>query len=191
MTVSAAVADRSSKRPLCAPSCIESIVDNIVGNPYPIRPLRHWEADPFVFNKFVIAPVAPLLLPCGPPTILRAVIPIVIYPVKRRSIGLVRHVGYKVRKAISPPVTNPNPPSPIEAICCIVRVVTSTNHALPCAVQRMMRQTMSSMRTDCNISAVTPATTCATGLQTLKSSSHQFPAITFALAHNVSSGDNY
>lgn len=119
-------------------------------------------ADGFGFtvisNTTTISLVAPLLIPCCPPTIRRFVIPFVIFTVKRQTIGAYSHICQKVLKRVFPTSTNLNTATAIRFIAFTVGVITSAFHTRPRSPRWSANHAMCSIGTDCSFNVQTSAT---------------------------------
>lgn len=93
--------------------------------------LQH--TSPFFWVGPRISSVARLLFPCGPPTIGRFVIPIVVDAIDRGSIGSFAHISEEIDEAIltHPAITHGNTTATIVLISNGLGITAPTKHRLP------------------------------------------------------------
>jgi len=97
---------RSLESPFNAPSTLQSVLYQIVGNSKMLCPLLHIQCFAFICVCFVCSPVVRLLFPCCPSAVFWAVVAVVVDSLQSHSLRSVSHVRMKVLERILPSVAH-------------------------------------------------------------------------------------
>lgn len=107
-------------------------------------PICQIKANTTNFDIDICACVFALNFYCGPNTVFRAIVAIVINALDRIATGrFFAHIGIKIFKRVLPPFTNLNSSTAVRMVFVVVRVITSALHVAPRFVFKALAQIMS------------------------------------------------
>lgn len=155
-------------RVLERPSHSESVKDTIVVGAVYFNPFAQWLSNAVQVFDAIRALVAMLFFVCGPSTIRRLVIAIVINTIKGKSLGSRAHVGQEVLKPavrISPAFANGYASAAVVRITRLIGLIAAAAHIDPYAICAAFRQTMCASAPTRGISHIATARFCLPRLE--------------------------